>query len=316
MTAAIGLTEYGPASVLGPVEIPEPHAGPGEVRIRVRAAAVNPVDTIIRAGGFAGNDGAIIDPVVPGTDVAGIVDEIGTEQPAGFDLAVGDAVTGFVVPSGSHGGYSAQIVLPSPSVVRMPTGDDFAAGTSFLSNALTAEIALEALDLATGSTLAVTGATGAVGGYLVQLGAQRGLRVIASARIQEVDAVRALGAEVVLDRDADFVRGVLDATGGHGADALADPAILTAAVVAAVRDDGQVAFFLPTDVDPGRGIRVFRSYVMRSNLRHDAITSIARAVAEGRLTTSVAGTLPAEDAAIAHERMERGGVRGRFVLEF
>lgn len=316
MTAAIGLTAYGPASVLRPVEIPDRHAGPGEVRIQVRAAAVNPVDAIIRSGGFAGNNDAISDPVIPGTDVSGVLDEIGPDQPAGFDLAVGDAVCGFVVPSGSHGGYSARIVLPSESVTRMPTGDDYASGASFLSNALTAAIALEALDLPTGATLAVTGATGAVGGYLIQLAAQRKLRVIAAARPDEADTVRQLGADIVLNRDADFALGVLKATGGHGADAVADPAILADTVTPAVRDGGQIAFFLPNDVDPGRDIHVFRSYVMRSSRRHDAIETLAQNVAAGQLRTTVAGTMPAADAVLAHQRMEAGGLRGRLILTF
>jgi NADPH2:quinone reductase len=311
----IGLTEFGAASVLRPLDVPEPHAGPGEVRVRVRAAAVNPVDAIIRAGGFAGNDRAVAEPVVPGTDVAGTIDEIGTDQPDGFDLAIGDAVTGFVVPDGSHGGYSEQIVLPTLSVTRMPANGRYAEGAAFLSNALTAEITLEHLALDPGQTLAVTGATGAVGGYLVELAAQRGITVIADARAEEADRVRALGATVVLGREDDSVAGVLAVTDGVGADALADPAILTDRVIGAVRDGGQ-AFYLPTDVEPGRGIRVFGSYVMRSNLRHDAIERLARAVERGDLTATVAGTLPADDAAAAHERLEHGGFRGRLVLEF
>ncbi|MBF4605938.1 quinone oxidoreductase family protein [Curtobacterium sp. VKM Ac-1393] len=313
---AIGLIEYGAPGVLHEVQLPEPHAGPGEVRVRVRAAAVNPVDAIIRSGGFAGNDRAIAVPVVPGTDVAGILDEIGPEQPEGFDLAVGDSVTGFVVPDGSHGGYSEQIVLPTLSVTRMPSNGSFARGAAFLSNALTAEITLEHLALGRGQTLAVTGATGAVGGYLVQLAAARGITVIADARPADAQRVRDLGAAVVLDRDADFGAGVREATDGRGADAAADPAILTDQVVDAVRDGGQVAFYLPTDVDPGRGISVFGSYVMRSNLRHDAIERLARSVERDELTADVAGVLPARDAATAHERLERGGLRGRLVLDF
>ncbi|TDW44488.1 NADPH:quinone reductase-like Zn-dependent oxidoreductase [Curtobacterium sp. PhB42] len=310
---AFGLTEYGAPAVLHEVQLPEQHAGPGEVRVRVRAAAVNPVDAIIRSGGFAGNDRAIAEPVVPGTDVAGVLDEVGPEQPEGFDLVVGDSVTGFVVPDGSHGGYSERIVLPTLSVTRMPSSGSFARGAAFLSNALTAEITLEHLALEPGQTLAVTGA---VGGYLVQLAAARGITVIADARPADAQRVRGLGAAVVLDRDTDFTAGVRDATNGRGADAVADPAVLTDQVVDAARDGGQVAFYLPTDVDPGRGISVFGSYVMRSNLRHDAIERLARSVERGELRADVADVVPAADAAAAHERLERGGLRGRLVLEF
>jgi NADPH:quinone reductase len=313
---AIGLTRYGSAEVLHPVELTDPHLGSGAVRIRVRAAAVNPVDAIIRNGDFAGKDGEIATAVVPGMDVAGIIDEIGDDQPDGFDLAVGDPVVGFVVPEGSHGGYSELVVLPSESVTRMPAGLGFIAASSFLSNALTAELTLEALALSPGDVLAVTGATGAVGGYLVELGARRGLTVIADAPAPDVDTVREFGAAVVLDRGDDFVAGVRAATDGRGADALADAAVLTDAVVGAVRDGGQIAFYLPTSVEPGRRIRVFGSYVMRQNRRHDAIEHLASMVERGELHTRVAGTFPAVDAAAAHRRLEQGHLRGRLVLEF
>ncbi|MCF4121714.1 NADP-dependent oxidoreductase [Antribacter sp. KLBMP9083] len=313
---AVGLTRHGAPDVLHLVELPEPHAGAGEVRIRVRAAAVNPVDAIIRSGSFAGMEADEAHPIIPGMDVSGTIDEIGPDQPDGFDLAVGDAAIGFVVPSGAHGGYSEYIVLPAQSVTRMPSTVSFAEGASFLSNALTAEITLEALALGSGSTLAVTGAAGAVGGYLVELGAGRGLVVIADAAEEDEPLVRGFGATWVVRRGTDFVSDVLDATGGRGADALADAAILTDAVLPAVRDSGQVAFYLPTPVVPDRGITPFHSYVMRSATRHDAIESLARKVEQGVVSTRVTHVYPAVEAAAAHERLQRGKLRGRLILEF
>ncbi len=312
----IGLTEYGAPDVLRSIEITERHAGPGEVRIRVRAAAVNPVDTIIRSGRFAGNDGAITGAVVPGTDVVGVVDEVGPDQPADADVTLGDEAIGFVAPNGDHGGYSEYIVLPACSVARKPSTLSDAEAVSFLSNALTAAITLEHLRLERGATLAVTGATGAVGGYLVELAARQGVTVIAAASEEEAALVRGFGATTVIDRSMDFVEGIRAATDGRGVDALADPAILTDGVIGAVRDGGQAAFYLPTDTDPGRGISVFRSYVMRSNTRHDVIAELARLAGDRDITTRVAGTLPAADAAAAHTRLEQGGLRGRLVLEF
>lgn len=313
---AIGFTEHGAAEVLRPLDLPEPHAGAGEVRIHVRAAAVNPVDVIIRSGAFAGMAADAQHPIVPGMDVSGVIDEIGPEQPAGIEFGVGEAVSGFVVPSGAHGGYSEYIVLPAQSVTRMPSNVDFAQGASFLSNALTAELTFEALDLAPGSTLAVTGATGAVGGYLVELGAGRGLEVVADAAEADRDLVRGFGAAHLARRGADFVQDVLDATGGRGADALADAAILTDAVYPAIRDGGQVALYLPTDAEPDRGIRSFHSYVMKSATRHDAIDKLARLVERGELATRVAEVCPAAEAVAAHRRLERGRLRGRLILEF
>jgi len=312
---AIGLTRHGAPEVLERVDLPTPHAGPGQVRIQVQAAAVNPVDAIIRSGAFAGMTASDTEPIVPGMDVAGVIDEVGHDLPAGCAFAVGDEVVGFVVPSGAHGGYSEYVVLPAESVAGKPAGLDAAHAAAFLSNALTAEIALEALALPEGSTIAVTGAAGAVGGYLVQLAAGRGLRVLADAAPQDEALVRSFGAEALLRRGDDFVEDVRNATGGAGADAVADAAVAGDHVLDAVRDGGWIATFLPTETEPDRGIRAFRSFVMRSNLRHDAIEKVARLVEAGSLSTRVAAVLPAEEAAAAHHRLEEGGVRGRIILE-
>ncbi|MEU4383727.1 NADP-dependent oxidoreductase [Promicromonospora sp. NPDC023805] len=312
---AMGFTHHGGPEVLGFVDLRKPHAGPGGVRIRVRAAAVNPVDAIIRSGAFSGMDADTAHPVVPGMDVAGTIDQIGPDQPDGFDLAVGDDVVGFVVPSGAHGGYSESIVLPAQSITRKPSNVSFVEAASFLSNALTAELTLEALALEHGSTLAVTGAAGAVGGYLVELGAGRGLVVIADAARGDEELVRTLGATHTVGRAPEFVQDVRDLTEGRGADALADAAILTDAVLPAVRDGGQIAFYLPTDLVPDRGVRPFYSYVMGSAERHDAIERLARMVERDELTTRVAAVYPLADAVAAHERLARGKLRGRIVLE-
>lgn len=313
---AIGLTRHGGPEVLHTLEINTPTAGDGQVLIRVRYAGVNPVDAIIRSGAFAGIDADPAHPAVPGMDVAGTIIAIGPNQPGGSDLSVGDHVAGFVVPSGVHGGYSEYIALPAQSVARTHSDMDTAAAASFLSNALTAEITLETLNLPVGATLAVTGATGAVGGYLVELAAARGLTVIADAPDADRDLVTRLGATHIVRRGEHFVDDVKALTGGLGADALGDSAILADAVLGAVRDGGQVAYYLPNDVEPTRGITAFYSYVMKSSTRQDAIKRLTDAVARGQLTTRVADVYPAAEAAAAHERLAKGKLRGRLILEF
>src|ERR671929_1672596 len=116
---AAGVTEFGGPEALHIVDVPEEHAGPGEVRIRVTAATVNPTDTYLVLGVYADRDPVKEPPFVPGMDVAGVLDEIGAgvDRP---DLAVGAPVMGVVVPTGSHGGYRESIVLPAGSVVRSP----------------------------------------------------------------------------------------------------------------------------------------------------------------------------------------------------
>jgi NADPH:quinone reductase len=106
---AVGLFTHGGPEVLKVVELPEVHAGPGQVRIRVYAATVNPTDVGVRNGSRAEQQKADPLPYVPGMEAAGIVDEVGSGVPD--RLKVGDAVMAIVVPKGSHGAYCEQIVL-------------------------------------------------------------------------------------------------------------------------------------------------------------------------------------------------------------
>ena len=110
----VGVTEFGGPEALSVCEVPDPHAGPGEVRIRVRAATVNPTDTFHVTGARAEVLRVDPPPYVPGMDAAGTVDEVGE----GVDgLRVGDDVMAIVVPHGTHGAYSELLVVPAGSHV-------------------------------------------------------------------------------------------------------------------------------------------------------------------------------------------------------
>jgi NADPH:quinone reductase-like Zn-dependent oxidoreductase len=174
----VGVIEFGGPEVLKIVELPEVHAGPGEVRIRVHAAAVNPTDTILRDGTRAQALKEIPPPYIPGMDLAGVIDETGEGVSS---LSVGDAVMAMVVPSGTHGAYRESIVLAADAVARAPAGASHAEACTLPMNALTARLSLDQLGLQPGQTLAVTGAAGAYGGYMFQLGKADGLLVIAYA---------------------------------------------------------------------------------------------------------------------------------------
>ncbi len=113
---AVGLFTQGGPEVLQVVELPEVHAGPGEVRIRVYAATVNPTDVGVRNGTRAEQQKDVPPPYVPGMEAAGIVDVVGSGVPD--RVKVGDAVIAIVVPKGSHGAYREQIALDVRSVVR------------------------------------------------------------------------------------------------------------------------------------------------------------------------------------------------------
>lgn len=308
---AIGVSEFGGPEQLQVLEIAEPHAGPGEVRIRVAAAAVNPTDTNLRSGVY--HDADATGPFVPGADAAGVVDEVG----AGVESRqVGDRVVAVVVPTGPHGGaYADQVVVPAASVARLPEDIEMAAGSTLLMNALTARLVLLALDLAPGQTLAVTGAAGAFGGYVVQLAKADGLRVVADASEKDEELVRGFGADEIVRRGQDVAQRIREVV-PDGVDGLADGAVLDAGVLAAVRDGGSVATVRGWSGPSERGISVHPVLVFDSAERTDLIEPLVAQAVDGTLTLRVARVLPAAEAGEAHRLLEAGGVRGRIVLDF
>ena len=248
---AVAFDRFGGPEVLHVIDLPEPHPGPGEVRIAVRAATVNPVDVMARTGRLAARFPSP-PPWVAGMEVAGVVDEVGAGvDPAGVP-AVGEPAIAFVGFRGAHGGYADQVVVPAASVTAAPRGLSMPEAASFLMNALTAQHALDTLALSEGATLLVTGAAGALGGYLTQLGSLAGLRVIALASAADEDAVRGFGASDFLARGADAV-GRARALVPEGVDAVADAAGLGWAIQDAIRNGGQLVVFRVLEGEPERG---------------------------------------------------------------
>lgn len=312
----IGLTAHGDPGVLRPLQLPEPHAGAGQVRVRVRAAGVNPTDAMLRTGLLGGQLCDAEHPLVPGMDISGTIDEVGPGVDPAYGLVSGQDVIGLVRNDGSHGGYSEYVVLPAASVDRKPAAASFPEAASFLMNALTAAVTLDAFGLAKGQTLVVTGAAGAYGGHVVQLAAEEGIRVIAVSAGRDEALLRSFGAADFIQRGKDTAARVLDLVPG-GADAVADGALLLDRIVPAIRDGGQVSAVRSRSVPvPGRGIRVRRINVGSHVTDRETITRLRRQAEAGVLVMRVAQVFPADDAADAHRMLDAGGVRGRIVLAF
>jgi NADPH:quinone reductase-like Zn-dependent oxidoreductase len=246
-------------------------------------------------------------------DAAGVLEQIG--EAVSTDLRIGDHVMAIVVPNGSHGAYSERVVVPAESVARVPAGATDVEAATLPMNGLTARLALDLLELEPGQTVAVTGAAGAVGGYVIQLGKADGLRVIADASENDEQLVKELGADVVVRRGPEFSALVREAVlqGVHG---LVDAALLNELVVAAVRDGGRIATLRGFKGEEKRGI-TFHPVLVRSYAREQAkLDRLRQQVEEGQVTLRVARIIPAELAAEAHRILEAGGTRGRLVLEF
>ena len=309
----VGVLEFGAPDVLQVIDLPEVHAGPGEIRVRVHAASVNPTDLMLRNGSRAEALREIDPPYVPGMDIAGVIDEIGPGTET--DLAVDTAVMAMVVPVGNHGAYRESIVLSMDSVVRAPEGFSHAEASTLPMNGLTARQSLDQLALRSGQTIAVTGAAGAYGGYVIQIAKHEGLRVIADASSADESLVSALGADVIVSRGDDFsqqVRRVVP----DGVDGLADGAVLSQLAVGAVRDGGAFASVRGWAGTGERDITFHRTSVRDYDHRSDLLDQL-RQLAETRVVTlRVAGTYEPEQASEAHRRLEARGTRGRCVIVF
>jgi NADPH:quinone reductase-like Zn-dependent oxidoreductase len=220
-----------------------------------------------------------------------------------------------VLPAGSHGGYSESIVLPAGSVVREPRGVTHVEACTLPMNGLTARQALDLLALSPGQALAVTGAAGGFGGYVIQLAKADGLRVIADSSEADEELVRNLGADIVVRRGpdvADRIRAEIPA----GVDGLTDGSVQSGALVPAVRDGGAIATVRGWADECERGITT-RPVSVRSYATEWAkLDTLRQQVEDGLVSLRVARTFTPQQAGEAHRLLEAGGTRGRLVIEF
>ncbi|MFF2102302.1 NADP-dependent oxidoreductase [Streptomyces sp. NPDC058202] len=318
---AVGVFNYGAPEALEVAEVPLPETGPGQIRIRVRAAAVNPSDVLLRMGFTdAWLSESLKRPYRPGMDAAGVVDEIGPETVT--DLQIGDRVMAMVVPIDASGGaYAQYIVLDARQVVRAPADTTHAEAATLPMNGLTARRALDVLNLAPGDWVAVTGAAGAVGGYAVQLAKADGLHVVADAAPADEELVRSLGADRIVARGpgiADRIREVVP----EGVAALVDAAVMGAQALPAIRAGGEIAV-VRSEGEAGIAplgdlgdVTVREVFVPDYRFASDKLDALREGVEKGQVSLRVADEFPAERAPEAHRRLEAGGVRGRLVLTF
>jgi len=308
---AVVITKPGDLDVLEVVDRPARKPVAGEVRIGVKAAAVNPTDIGLRQRG----GGDLPAPWIPGMDAAGIVESAGPDVDR---LSVGDEVMAAVSPRRPEGGAQQELlIVPAASVVPIPDGATLTEAATLPMNGLTARLGLELLGLNVGDTLAVTGGAGQLASYVIPLAKEQGLRVIADAKPEDEELVRSFGADVVVPRGQEFTDAVLEAA-PDGVDGLYDTALLRRAAFPAIRDGGQIVVVRGWDGDEveDRGIRVHPVMVATVLERTDWLEELRRLASEGRLKLRVAKEFPPEEAADAERLMDTGGLRGRAVIVF
>ena len=304
MKAAYIETPGAPASIKNG-ELPDPTPGPGEVRLRNRAAGVGPWDPKAMSGMF----GELKVPYTVGFEFAGTVDQLG-EGVTG--VAVGDEVYG----TDWHAGSFAEFRIADPSTfAAKPSKFTFAEAAALPVAGTTAlEGLVERLAIKQGETVLITGASGGVGTIAVQVARNAGSRVIGVASKENRDYVLALGAEAVFDyHDEDWPEEVRKAVPG-GVDALFDCAggsTLTQAFEA-VKDGGRAVGIVYGGPDSGpRGIS-FERFSARSG--RDRMASLTRMADEGKLKVELAAELPLDQAREALERVATGHTRGKVVV--
>ncbi|MCK2214118.1 NADP-dependent oxidoreductase [Actinomadura sp. ATCC 31491] len=299
---AAAFAEPGGPEVLKVMELPVPQAGPGQVRVRVRAAGVQPFDTAVRAGWLPPYLGEVPFPRIPGNEFAGVVDRVG---PGVTGLAEGDEVLGF----SRLFGYAEYIVVDATDVAPKPPGVPWEVAGGLTAGVQTAELALDGLGVKAGETLLVHGAAGAVGTAATQIAVARGARVIGTAREANHDHLRALGAEPVTYGEglADRVRALapggvdaaLDGAGGHALEVSLE----------LVADRARIV----TLVEHGRAAELGVQTV-RGERTAERLGRYAARYAEGRFAWPVRRAYPLAEAADAHREIETGHGHGKIVL--
>ncbi|MDG2060606.1 MAG: NADP-dependent oxidoreductase [SAR86 cluster bacterium] len=310
---AVGIMEHGGPEVLEVIEVPEVKAGPGQMRIRNYAAAVNPTDIVVRNGMLAELQKKNPPPYVPGMDAAGIVDQIG--EGVETDIKVGDKVMAMVVPRGNYGAYREQIILDQNAVVRAPKDTTYIEACTLPMNALTARLSLDLLSLKEGQVLAVTGSPGAYGGYVVELAKADGLIVIADSSESDEELLKSLGVDLIIPRGEGYAEKIRQEF-PNGVDGIADGALLNELAIDAVKDGGSFTSVRGFQGKPQRDIEFTATWVTTYDCRIDLLDTLRQQAEDGILTLRVADSVSSNNASEAHERLEAGGTRGRMVIEF
>lgn len=304
MPKAYVFTRYGGPETEAFTDVARPRPGTGEVLVEVRAAGVNPVDWKLREGLRRPGDADRAFPAVFGSEVSGVVAEVGDGVTG---IAVGDEVFGNTVA----GGYAEYALLPAAVTAHKPAGLSFTDAATLPVAAATAYDGIRQLDLPAGATLLVTGAGGGVGAAAVQIARSLGVRVVGVAGEGKKDFVESLGAVHVPSGPdlADRVR----AAAPDGIDAVYDlvggEVLTEAAALLTDRTRLITAGAPPETVAALGGARVARARTAA------VLDEVARLVLTGVLDPHVTRTFPLEQAAAALRAVEDGHARGKIVIE-
>ncbi len=301
MARIVVFAEYGEPEVLHIVEIDDPTPADGEIRIRIKAAGVQPFDAAYRRGTFDQYKPATF-PAQVGNEAAGVVDAVGPEV---IGFAVGDEVIAFLDSTG----YADTTIAPAANAVHKPATTPWPEAGVLSASGQTADTALDALGVATGDRLLVHAAAGGVGSFAVQLAVARGATVIGSASqrnhayLEDLGAVPVAYGNGLADRVRalvpDGITAALDCIGGEANDVS----------VKLLGSPDRAVTLVDWEAEQRLGVR--RVGTDRSAARLASLTAHYEA---GRLVAPVWKQFPLADAHLAHHEIETGHVRGKIAL--
>lgn len=307
---AVRYHRYGDSDVLQYEGAPRPLPGPAQVLVKVAATSFNPVDAGIR-GGYLAEVYQISFPHIPGVDVAGTIAELG-DGAQGWN--VGDAVVAFL-PLDADGAAAEYAIVAAESLAAAPQSVDLADAAALPEAGLTAWQALfEIAGLTAEQTILINGASGAVGGYAIQLAKQAGAVVTATAKARDAERLRGLGADRIVDY-IDYTHSPLNVEGQPFdvvLNLVSTSPEQTEALIGIVADGGfHVGTMTAGPENPGRRVRTQRVFV-----RSDAaqLAGLVGRVDAGQLRIEVAHRRPLDQAAAVHADSDAGLLHGKTIL--
>jgi NADPH:quinone reductase-like Zn-dependent oxidoreductase len=296
--------EFGPPEVLRIEEVPRPVPADGEILVKVQAAAVNPVDAIVRTGGWN-----IPTPLIPGFDLSGVVAAVG---PGVTDYRIGDEV--FALLDLQRGGaYAEYAVVRVDEAARKPGRTSHAGAASLPLVALTGWQALfDTAGLRTGQSILIHAGAGGVGSTAIQLAKWRGATVYATASEANHAYMRGLGADVTIDYRTERFEDI-----AKNVDVVLDPIAGSTQVRSLdVLREGGILVSLNGLTGPARNPpRNVRAEAILVRPDSDQLNQVGQLLDGGFLRPTVSHLLPLEEAADAHTQIETGRTRGKIVLQ-
>ena len=314
---AVVYGQFGPPEVLKIVEVPEPVPAPGEIKLRVRATSVNPMDVVFRSGALKGRAfSGVLRPkrTILGTDMAGEVAAVGDGVE---DVVVGDRVVG--ITGFEAGAYAEYLCVDTKNVVTIPTTIGFSEAAAFSFAGLSSLLFLRKIGgLESGRQVLIIGASGGLGTFAVQLAAHSGAEVTGVCSTHNADLVHSLGAKEVIDYTQDDPTEAPDAydvifdavaagsfgaykralrPGGIYSNTVLGPRVLAGMTLNPLRRSGRSAHTMIASGDPQEGLATLRDLFI-----------------EGSLRSVIERTLPLEDVTEAHRHYETGHTVGKIVL--